>query len=101
MRISDMLEKTTLEVAQDMVNKGVKVCWHQHIRNELLFIPQGWMTCEYVSHDSILTYGVRKSFCTPSQAANKIDDGVVKLDRGSGTDVKRMAPIWQLMSYAG
>ena len=79
-----------------MVKAGVEIVKLEQQKGDLLFIPQGWIVCEWTAEGTSLNYGVRKSFVIPEQAASQYE-AAMKLYIASGRDVSRMQAIAKII----
>jgi hypothetical protein len=82
---------------QDMLQKGVKMYLHTLSRNEVMYVPIGYIMVEKAARDQNLVYGMRKSFMAKSEAGRCGYDRLRALFQQSGREVDRMTKILELM----
>jgi hypothetical protein len=93
----ETIEKWDKDTMAKLLTDGVKMLQHKLCKNEMLYIPMGWIIVEKAAPDEVLNYGVRKSFMT-KHPASKTAYGLCRtLFAAAGRNIDRMNEIHTLM----
>ena len=93
----EAIEKWDKDTMAKLLTDGVKMLQHKLCKNEMLYIPMGWIIVEKAAPDEVLNYGVRKSFMT-KHPTSKAAYGLCRtLFAAAGRNVDRMNEIYMLM----
>ena len=90
----EALKALDTDSVKDLLAKKAVVRQINLLKNEVLYIPLGWLCLEVVKQ-SVHVYGIRKSFFLSFQAAAY--EQAIKMTKAQGRDVQRMEQIHKLM----
>ena len=85
---------------EEMVNSGVAMFQGIHDKNQLLFVPQGWIIVEVSMVGSRLIYGYRKAFMQATRKATDEYRAALQLFKTSGRNTTRMDAVIECMTNA-
>ena len=88
------------ERLQKFIQEGLVLWHHKQVKEQMLYIPAGWVCCERVSSGAGVpsVYALRKSYFFNSRAATEGYKQIVQLMKASGRDVAKMEEVAQLIS---
>ena len=87
-------DDTTLTM---LLDEGVIMQQHELLKNQMLFIPMGWLVLEKAAGDDVLNYGIRKSFMIKTPVSKKGYSRCMSLFEAAGRNTDRMEGICKLM----
>ena len=93
----EAIEQWDMDTMAQLLKDGVKMFQHKLCKNELIYIPMGWVIVEKAAPDEVLNYGVRKSFMT-KHLTSKTAYGLCRtLFAAAGRNIDRMNEIHTLI----